>query len=106
MTEYLTLYFLNLWKITAGFCLIIFVLHMFWARKSDDSLQVALGKLVSAAGVPNGIAFVACSFYPEFIVKMEGASWAFFIAGLVLVVVTARDIAKPKRRASNPLTAD
>lgn len=106
MIEYLAFFFLNLWKITGAFCIIVFVLHMFWARKSDDNLQVAIGKMVSAAGVPNGLAFVACSFYPEFIAKMEGASWAFFIAGLVLVVVTARDIAKPKRSPSLAIRAE
>jgi len=105
MTECLEFYFMNLWKITGGFCLVIFALHMFWARDSEDNLQISIGKLVSAAGVPNGIAFVACSFYPEYITKMEGASWAFFIAGIVLFVVTARDVVKPRIKAARPAQA-
>lgn len=104
MNEYLAFYFINLWKFTGVFCLIVFVLHMFWARASAENLQIATTKAVSAGGVPNGIAFVVCSFYPEFIAKMEGAPWAFFIAGLVLVVVTARDIAKPKTKGTQAVS--
>lgn len=102
MDEYLTLFFESLSKITWGFCLVIFILHLVWARSAPDSLQVALTKAVSASGIPNGLAFLVCSIAPQFVQKMEGSFWAFFIGGLALIVVTARDIAKPsQKRASS-----
>ncbi len=96
MDDLLGLYFSHLDRITGGVALLTYVLHVFWNRKSSGSFQTALSKAISSSGIPNGLAFLICAFFPEYVIKMQGAFVAFLIGGLALASVTLMDVSKPK----------
>lgn len=96
MAEYLDFFFKHLDRITAGVGLITYVLHLIWHRAAAAPVIPALSKTISSFGIPNGIAFLLCTFWPEYVIKMQGAFTAFLIGGLALVSLTFIDISKPK----------
>lgn len=96
MDEWLSLYFHHLDHVTGAVAIAVYGLHLFWHRSKQGAIQAALGKAISSSGIPNGAAFLICAFFPEYVIKMQGAFVAFLIGGLALASVTMIDVAKPK----------
>lgn len=96
MNEWMSSYFQHLDHITGAVAIVIYLLHLFWHRNKPAGIQAALGKAISSSGIPNGAAFLICAFFPEYVIKMQGAFVAFLIGGLALASVTFIDISKPK----------
>lgn len=99
MDDLLSSYFLYLDRITGAVAVVTYFLHLLWNRSVQGGVQAALGKAISSSGIPNGFAFLLCAFFPEYVIKMQGAFVAFLIGGLALASVTMIDVAKPKAAA-------
>jgi len=99
MDELLNFYFLHLDHVTGAVAIATYGLHLFWNRSAQGGVQNALGKAISSSGIPNGAAFLICAFFPEYVIKMQGAFVAFLIGGLALASVTVIDVAKPNSAA-------
>ncbi len=97
MDDCLSLYFQHLDHITGAVAIVVYGLHLFWHRSKLGAIQAALGKAISSSGIPNGAAFLICAFFPEYVIKMQGAFVAFLIGGLALASVTMIDVSKPKQ---------
>jgi hypothetical protein len=96
MGEALAFYFAHLDAFTGAVALLTYLIHLIWNWNSPAKVTIALGKAVSSSGIPNGLAFLVCAFFPEYVVKMQGAFVAFLVGGLALLSITLIDVAKPK----------
>lgn len=86
----------NLGKIVIFFTIAIFVIHkvILLVKKAPDSLDGAFLKCLTAAGIPNGVAFIICSFDSKYVPFIQDSSQAFVLAGLALLTVSTKDIVK------------
>lgn len=57
-------------------------------RSQAVDLERAIVRGVSLASAPTGAAFLACSFQPSLIQKLEGASLNFALAGAVILFIS------------------
>ncbi len=99
MDETLSWFFAHIDQFTGLVAILTYALHLAWNWSSPAKVQLALSKAISSSGIPNGVAFLLCAFFPEHVVKMQGAFVAFLLGGLALASITFLDIAKPKAAA-------
>ncbi|KTC59077.1 hypothetical protein AO287_21535 [Pseudomonas savastanoi] len=99
MDEALGWFFKHLDQFTGLVAIATYSAHLAWNWGSQAKVQLALSKAISSSGIPNGVAFLLCAFFPEHVVKMQGAFVAFLLGGLALASITFLDIAKPKPTA-------
>ncbi|WP_157696358.1 hypothetical protein [Pseudomonas asplenii] len=102
MVEIVTAFFGYLDQIIVGSAVLGFVSHnlICAVRRIPDALNNAFLKSFSAASIPNGLAFLMCAFFPEFTSKIQGATFAFALAGMALITVSAKDLFKAASAAN------
>lgn len=96
MDELVEIFISHLDRFVIGAAVTTFVVHYglsAW-KGSSDALNSAFLKCFSGASIPNGLAFLLCAFFPEYIPKIQGATLAFALAGLALIAASARDVLK------------
>lgn len=94
MDEYAIFYFTHLDRIIIVFTILAFCAHkaVLIYRKAGDSLNGAFLKSLTAAGIPNGLAFLICAIQPSYITHLQAATMAFALAGLALIGVSVKDL--------------
>lgn len=106
MIDVINWFFAHLDPITVGATILVFIFHKVYSlcKNSPNSLDNALLKCLSAAGLPNGLAFLICALMPEYIAKMQGASLPYALAGLALLTVSMKDVFKVGPPQPGPAT--
>lgn len=96
MDELIRSFFTHLERIIIGATIVAFVIHqiILLIRKSPHALDGAFLKCLTAAGIPNGLAFIFCAMDGSYTTLMQGSSLAFALAGLALLSVSIRDLGK------------
>lgn len=94
MAEWLQFYFEQLDRFIIGATILTFIVHqvVLICQGHTAALEGAFLKSLTAAGVPNGIAFIICSFVPTYVAELQGSTLAFVLAGLALLSVSMKDL--------------
>lgn len=96
MDSFFASLFENLGRTVIIFTVAVFFVHkiILLIKKAPNALDGAFLKCLTAAGIPNGVAFLACAWDSKYVLFIQDSSQAFVLAGLALLTVSTKDIIK------------